>query len=172
MTQSVLEYDRGFRRLLAYGVDTCVLLAVTELFLLLFRTFAGGGAEAALFLSTIAQLFYYTFFVAGRLQATPGALLLRIRVVTESGGRPSLTQAFVRIASQLLLVALLYKLGFPTDVSSAEEIERLTPQQKYVIWIGMAAMLGWYVPALFTRQHTAAHDLLSRTRVTVVRPEQ
>ncbi|MET0155051.1 MAG: RDD family protein [Rickettsiales bacterium] len=167
MNNSSPVYAPVLFRLGAWIADSFVISAVAAL--LSFGATAFGSPFSLLTdmtVSYVVQLAYYTYFVAGAMQTSPWGKLFGIKVVDAATlVPPTLWQSYVRIASQIVLVAFIYKIGVPLDALTGDAANALTEQEKNAVATAGLAVAAWYLPALFTERRTAFHDLISGTRV-------
>lgn len=162
MTRPSPVYASGFFRLGAWVWDSFIISAIAALAGELF----GLSLVSEAIFSYCLQMAYYTYFVAGKRQATPCGKIWGLKVAdARTLGRPTLWQSYMRIASQVLLVVFIYKIGVPADSLTAENIKNLTPDERGAVIFSGIIVAAWYVPALFTKTHTCFHDIISGTRV-------
>ncbi len=148
MKQSI-EYAGFLPRLAAVIIDTLILLPVTSLIM----GTVGPFYEALLGLIMTGT--YYTLFVAGTWQATPGKRLMGVYVIRADGDALDPRQALCRYLGYLMPSLPIYSSLEPGTA------------QGIVIWL--SAM--WFLPIALTEQKTGLHDLLCRTRVVKGRPD-
>ena len=107
-----LNYASFVSRCIAFLIDSIILtfLLVLILIFLIILSYAGKSG-LFLFLSLIiaidAYWLYFFLFENSRLQATPGKLLLGIKIVNQEGAKPVLRQAFFRSFVKFLSVITL-----------------------------------------------------------------
>jgi uncharacterized RDD family membrane protein YckC len=117
------------------------------------------GPYASLLVS-IGFLLYFTLSYVGPFQATLGQRLFGVHVTDKAGERITFRRAFWRYSS----LAAFVPFGSPLAYTFGDGIA----DQVFAIY-SLVAALVCYAPALVTREKTAFHDLMSRTRVRVGR---
>ncbi|MDB5258878.1 MAG: domain containing protein [Candidatus Taylorbacteria bacterium] len=80
--------------------------SVESIFFNLFKIW-GTAMVVGLTVGLIFYLMYYTLFNASKLQATPGKIILGLRVVDKNGERISILRAISRAAASIISVAIL-----------------------------------------------------------------
>jgi uncharacterized RDD family membrane protein YckC len=168
-----------WRRLAAFGLDYLLLAGyialLTAVGVGLLRArgepLAGPGTlrtqllgHAAGFVTlTLPVVLYFALWEASPWQATPGKRALRLRVVTEAGGRRvppgrALLRAAVKLAPwELAHTALWHTPGWPA---------RPEPTALTVVGSGAALLLAaWYVLCLFVGARRPPYDRAAGTRV-------
>ena len=90
-SDSFRDASNGTRLVNAFS-DTVVAGVLAFLLVLMLGRLLG---EAAIFLTLMFRPVYYVFFESV-FQATPGKMFSRTRVITESGGKPSVGQIVMR----------------------------------------------------------------------------
>lgn len=138
------EYAGFSIRALALLIDSVILLLVTSLAISLFDN---------PFLESVVGLLvsgsYYSWFIGGPWQATPGKRAVNIHVIHLSGRALTEREAVARFLAYSMPTLPVYS--------------SLDHQAMNVLMMWM--MLIWFVPVLFTRERTGVHDLLCDTRV-------
>lgn len=135
--------------------------------------------------SQLMWLAYYAFFESSAWQATPGRRLMSVYLVSEKGGEVSLGRCVIRYVIWILpcLPYILF-LMTPQYVKAIEaaiilqmpqnEARQLLNQThleatKQMQWISSLCAIGMFflscVPIVFTKQKTAVHDMLMKTRM-------
>lgn len=101
----------GFRRIIAFTIDWCVVAVYAGLLFLfvspvaapLFKTSPRVAEAAGFCLLTLPMVLYFTLTEASPWRATLGKRIMRLRVAkTQSGRRMSYKQSFVRTALKFL----------------------------------------------------------------------
>ena len=120
------------------------------------------------------------FMCAGKWQASLGKRLCGIYIVKANGGKPSFANSFGRFLSPVLFWLMLQsyekiQLYKKLDAlkTSGKPITTILDLQEYITTdvtgiTALATFLGmtfWYLLPVFTKQKTAAHDILFETRV-------
>lgn len=144
------EYAGFLPRLAAVIIDTLILLPASGLLV----DTVGPFYEALL--GVIIAGAYYTLFVAGTWQATPGKRLMGVYVIRKDGQSLDPRQALCRYLGYLMPSLPIYSSLEPGTA------------QGLVVWL--SAM--WFVPIILTEQKTGLHDLLCETRVVKGRPDE
>lgn len=118
---SSLAYAGGGRRAVAKIIDFVFMFAWASLVEGLSRklfpeAFEVAGTVNSVYVVTmliclLLGMFYITWFV-GRFGATPGKMVMNLKVVTATGGRVSYAQAFGRYWAEFVIVALTVVLGY------------------------------------------------------------
>jgi uncharacterized RDD family membrane protein YckC len=143
-------YGSFIMRLAAVIVDSLILLPITGL---LYGTI---GLFYETVLSLIIAGAYYTAFVSGGWQATPGKRLIGVYVVRIDGAPLKPKEALERYLGYLLPSLPLYS---SLEPSAAQGI---------MLWLSVV----WFMPIALTAQKTGLHDILCRTRVIKGRPDE
>ncbi|NTV15289.1 MAG: DUF4339 domain-containing protein [Desulfobulbaceae bacterium] len=116
-----LAYAGGGKRLVAKLIDFIFMFAWASLVEGLSRKLFPEAFDVAgdvnsvymvtMFICFLLGMFYITWFV-GRFGATPGKMVMNLKVVTPAGGRVNYSQAFGRYWAEFLIVALSFTLGY------------------------------------------------------------
>ena len=146
-------------RFAAYIIDAVLLLVGSSIAASLF---ASTGADGKLILAPInvlvvflVNMAYYTAFLSGRWQATPGARAMHIYVVRTDGRKLTQRDALERFLAYVLPSLPLYASFLP---------ETIAPM--LVIWLH----IFWFAPILIQPDRIGIHDKLSATRVVEGQP--
>lgn len=111
--QTAVVYGGFWRRAVALILDAIILMVINFPFQLVLGIFSapqlragnpsvGAGLIAAIYLISLSiQLIYYTYFVSQK-GATPGKMVMGLKVVTANGGRVSPARAAGRYFAQIL----------------------------------------------------------------------
>lgn len=159
------------RRVLAYFVDILVaFVAAAALQALLLplnpllsdASVSGAGLHAwATLTVTIPLILYFGAFWASRAAASPGMLLLRLRVGADDGQRVPMTRALLRALVLLVPFELNHAvLSYPTPIWA-------DPSPSFRSgFVVVYALLGTYLLATMrTPRRQGPHDLVARTVV-------
>lgn len=131
-------------RALALLIDSVILLIITSAVISLFDN---RFIEAVAGL--LIQCSYYSWFVAGAWQATPGKRAVNIHVIHRSGRALTEREAVARFLAYTMPTLPAYSSMDPQAMNVM------------VMWL----LLIWFLPAFMTRERTAIHDILCDTRV-------
>jgi uncharacterized RDD family membrane protein YckC len=165
-TPPPMHYASLWSRSNAYGYDVIIVQLITLVPMFLFYHFpsmeqllqqSDNAADWFLAFTTIALVVsaaYNILFIASDWQATPGKRHCKIAVVTEDGSALTLQQSALRHFSAGAIGAAMLIFN----------------------WLGMVDMetlftlnsLGLFF-ALFTKERTALHDMICKTRVIRVK---
>jgi len=116
-----LAYAGAGKRLVAKVIDFVFMFAWASLVEGLSRklfpeSFTDSGAINSIYLTTVFVCFllgmFYTTWFVGRFGATPGKMVMNLKVVTPVGGRVSYGQAFGRYWAEFGVEALTLLLGY------------------------------------------------------------
>jgi uncharacterized RDD family membrane protein YckC len=153
-------YAKWYERCFAYLLDqvgTGLLTGVMIMLAVMLGLMKIGGTPEAPVLeqSSFVVMFlcltaYHTIAVASNWQATPGQRLMHIHIVRTDGRK--LTQA---MALERFLAYILPTLPFYTSFIPQDVVPML------VVWLSVF----WFMPILFTPEHTGVHDRICGTRV-------
>jgi uncharacterized RDD family membrane protein YckC len=147
MIKRPLIYAGAAERLFAYLIDSMILIVPTAIIASIL-----GGQSAALIVSFLCSLAYFTYFISSPWQATPGNRLLSIYVA-----RTDYHTLTPRDAVERFLAYLIPSLPLYTSLLSQQVSIMLT------FWL----TLFWFTPILFTSERVGYHDRLCNTRVLV-----
>lgn len=127
----------------------------------LFQKSAAQAEIFGLFLLVIPVFLYFFLFEASRLHATPGKLLMRIKVAKAGGGCPSLGNVFLRNLVKFIPWEFahfsIWQQLFPDSLSYSAALGLL-------IAANILGVLELTVP-LFDKQARAIHDYAGRTEI-------
>jgi uncharacterized RDD family membrane protein YckC len=167
-------------RLIAYAID-CVILFIGLIGLqaLLIplnpilamqrggEVFSGTQLQLWVFATaTVPFLLYFGLMVSSRRQATIGMRALRLKVETESGGRPGVGQSLLRSAVLLLPFEINHALMFHFAPSGGPP--------PLAFWLGTGfvwiLILLYVVSVLISPRGQSIHDRIARTVVVRIAP--
>lgn len=149
-----------FYRLVAALIDSMIIEFIFAFLVLLFDR-GDWAATASIALSGDARIlagafsFFYYLSFEGLIFATPGKVLLGMSVRNQSGGPPSLLQISGRYFGRLLFLLLV----IPTVIFLF--VGQLRPAMMFMVLSVVVCFLS-NVMYLFTQEHQALHDILSR----------
>lgn len=135
-------------RFLAHMIDNIGMFVVASVLVTIMQ--ADHGMQ--MLLGFLTGLFYYSYFQAGKWQASPGMRVVGIRLV-QLGAAAGKVSARDAAARYLAFMGPLY----PMYVSFLEDGARLS----LVVWLGII----WYGSMLIRPDRAAVHDLLCNMRV-------
>lgn len=143
-----------------------------------FADFTGPGGTPLLLayvggtLAYVVISIFYDTWMVGKYGGTVGKLALGFRVVNADGSAVSYRKAFGRWAAETLDKAIWFVPALIAQALSAAALGPNPQQLTPAFFVGLGAMLGWYVVGGFpyymagwTREKKALHDILCSTRV-------
>jgi uncharacterized RDD family membrane protein YckC len=168
-------------RIAAFVIDGWIVGAIYGLIILIYVSFlnhsptewlktASKGEAVAILVGSFMPIiivslsvspFYFVFFNSSRLQATPGKLLLGMRLVNLKGGDLGVGRAILRFFGANLYIALI--------------IPGLFLLMANFIFLGIIVMIsavilsfGNYLWIFSNHERKAIHDLIAQTRVVAI----
>lgn len=95
------NYATPTQRFLTYLIDTIVFYAISMVIGFIMGIMM-GGVSASIYIAIYVTLFLYYIALEASSGKTVGKMVMRTRVVTVSGGKPSVGQCFIRTISRLV----------------------------------------------------------------------
>lgn len=175
MTIDDQTFGGFWRRAGAALIDMIVLWPVSWLFVhsqvLPLSQIAGSVVVCAL------VFIYDIAFVTSGWQATPGKRLMKLYITTLDNHKISIGRALGRLFAKALPGSFILLVSISVAIAGYEQFEAVTKESPDLVkvtllWLSIAMIvvtfiwaLIWYIPAAFTREHKAVHDMICKTRV-------
>ena len=171
-------YAGFWRRLISMLIDTLILFPV--LYVLLFVLPLVPNYAAKVVIGQLVWFLYFAGFESSSWRATPGRRIMSLYLVLETGGAVSFAKAAMRyiifalpsvpylvftatpLYQKLIELPLLIQARAPITPEHLQAL-KLTQFTSYGALAGMILLTT--LPIVFTKQKTAVHDLLMKTRM-------
>ena len=170
-----IKYAGFWIRFFAFIIDMIVLIIIT-----LPLTFLGLSEEVIDWTSMLISVLYFVIFTSSVYQATPGKQLLKIKICSDRFERITIARSFLRCVLPLAFfggtsaLMAMFSIDVATSIAGktaegydVSDYERgiATIQVTGLLIIHLLSLLIWYGMAGWTKQKTALHDKICKTRV-------
>ncbi len=175
MNTDLQIYSGFWRRVAAAVIDMIILWPLSWVFvhaqLLPLSQITGAIVVCAL------VVIYDIAFVTSGWQATPGKRLMNIYIATFDNHKISPARALGRLGTKAIPASFILIVSISVHIAGFEQFEAVNAQapdlvKVTILWLSIAMIvvtflwaLLWYIPAAFTREHKAVHDMICKTRV-------
>ncbi len=106
MQEAKYKYAGYWPRMWAYNTDLLVLLVIFYA-----CSWIISQDRVLYIICLVLTILYHAFFESSSLQATPGKMILKLKVISENGGKISFGHALIRFILKILSLAIFY-IGF------------------------------------------------------------
>ncbi len=174
-----LEYAEFGRRIIAFIIDHIIIsiMVVIVNFLMLILAIEEISSDKTLHyildvdgnIYSWVVVLYFTLLHRSKWQATVGKRLCNIHVVDKEGKRIGIFRSFFRAISHYIIGLLFLFVAIYLLVFFDMKEDNLLLWIVCIIFVSINIL--WYLMAFFTKERTAGHDLICKTRVVFGKPD-
>jgi len=144
--QKILSFAGAHERFLAHMIDSVAIYFASSLLMTLMQ----GGEAAAMLIPFVFGGFYFSYFQAGRYQASPGMRIVGIYLLQLNGRNVTQRDALSRYLAFMMPM-------YPLYVSVFSDRTQIT----LFLWLAVV----WYATIMFRPDRAGMHDIMCHMRV-------